>query len=229
MAPREARKDLRKSVLKAASAVFIEKGYRGATTREITERAGVSRGLLYFYFKTKEDLFTELARQYVRRFEKKIEGIYQRISDDDPVHALRTYIDITCRELTKKKKVHFYRFLKTYGIKVAKRYAAAFNQKQSQILAGILRVGEQKGVFTFGDVEETAILILSFLRGIYAAHEDGSLKFKLVDPATVFNMIFSGIRKPESSQADALQAPRAVAPRVVAPPPKRVPPPEARP
>lgn len=47
-------------LLESAMALFSEKGYRGACIREIIERAGVTRPVLYYYFKNKEDLFCRL-------------------------------------------------------------------------------------------------------------------------------------------------------------------------
>ena len=44
-------------LLDSALALFSEKGYKGTSIREIIERAGVTRPVLYYYFKNKEDLF----------------------------------------------------------------------------------------------------------------------------------------------------------------------------
>jgi AcrR family transcriptional regulator len=44
-------------IVQAAMAVFAEKGFAAAKLDEIAARAGVSKGALYLYFATKEDLF----------------------------------------------------------------------------------------------------------------------------------------------------------------------------
>ena len=44
-------------IVAAALEVFAEKGFAGARLDEIAARAGVSKGALYLYFETKEDLF----------------------------------------------------------------------------------------------------------------------------------------------------------------------------
>src|SRR5579859_1816106 len=49
--------DRRQLILEAALDVFAEQGFEGATTKEIAARAGVTHGLIYFYFASKEDLF----------------------------------------------------------------------------------------------------------------------------------------------------------------------------
>lgn len=44
----------------SALTVFSERGYEGASIREIVERAKVTRPVLYYYFKSKEELFSRL-------------------------------------------------------------------------------------------------------------------------------------------------------------------------
>jgi len=52
------RKDARPSEIAAAAmSVFVEKGFSGARLEDVAARAGVSKGALYLYFETKEDLF----------------------------------------------------------------------------------------------------------------------------------------------------------------------------
>jgi AcrR family transcriptional regulator len=46
----------RNQILDAAAAVFAEKGFHRATTKEIARAAGVSEGTIYNYFASKDDL-----------------------------------------------------------------------------------------------------------------------------------------------------------------------------
>ncbi len=52
-------------ITKAALAAFAEKGYAATRVDEVAKRAGVSKGLLYLYFKTKEDLFKAVIRSFL--------------------------------------------------------------------------------------------------------------------------------------------------------------------
>jgi AcrR family transcriptional regulator len=47
----------RERLLETAIGMFASKGYAGTSVREIVERAGVSKPVLYYYFKSKEGLF----------------------------------------------------------------------------------------------------------------------------------------------------------------------------
>ncbi|MGA0607682.1 TetR/AcrR family transcriptional regulator [Phenylobacterium sp. VNQ135] len=52
-------------IVQAAMAVFAERGFAAARLDEIAARAGVSKGALYLYFETKEDLFRAVVGQVV--------------------------------------------------------------------------------------------------------------------------------------------------------------------
>jgi AcrR family transcriptional regulator len=57
------RKDARPAeIIDAAIDVFLEHGFAGTKLTEVARRAGVSKGTLYLYFETKEDLFRATAR-----------------------------------------------------------------------------------------------------------------------------------------------------------------------
>lgn len=49
----------------AAMRTFAEKGYDATRVDDVARRAGVSKGLLYLYFKTKEELFKAVVRSFV--------------------------------------------------------------------------------------------------------------------------------------------------------------------
>jgi TetR/AcrR family transcriptional regulator len=47
----------RERLLEAGTALFGERGYAGTFVREIVDRAGVTKPMLYYYFKSKEGMF----------------------------------------------------------------------------------------------------------------------------------------------------------------------------
>jgi AcrR family transcriptional regulator len=64
----------RHRILKEALEVFAEKGYHAASVDEIAQKSTISKGGLYFYFPSKEDLFVSLIREFGERI---IERIYR--------------------------------------------------------------------------------------------------------------------------------------------------------
>ncbi len=63
--PRRARrKDARPGeLIEAALDVFAERGFAGARLEDIAQRAGVTKGTVYLYFRSKEELFEAAVRQ----------------------------------------------------------------------------------------------------------------------------------------------------------------------
>ena len=61
---RQRRKETRpQELLDAALALFVEKGFAATRAEEVAQRAGVSKGTLYLYYPSKEELFKAVIRQ----------------------------------------------------------------------------------------------------------------------------------------------------------------------
>lgn len=61
---RQRRKDARPhELLEAALDLFVEKGFAATRSEEVARRAGVSKGTLYLYYPSKEELFKAVVRQ----------------------------------------------------------------------------------------------------------------------------------------------------------------------
>jgi AcrR family transcriptional regulator len=64
-----------REVLDAVAAVFAEKGYAGASTRDIAERLGVRQASLYYYFPSKERALGAVCELGVKDFISNLEVI----------------------------------------------------------------------------------------------------------------------------------------------------------
>ena len=64
----------RMEAIKAAAAVFSDKGFHGASTKDIADRMGIKQGSLYYYFRSKEEALGEVCllglEDYVDRMER---------------------------------------------------------------------------------------------------------------------------------------------------------------
>lgn len=65
--------DRREQILDAAMHVFAEKGFARATNKDIARRAGITPGLIYHYFESKEALLMSIVEN---RSPLKIEGTF---------------------------------------------------------------------------------------------------------------------------------------------------------
>ena len=74
------KEDRPQEITDAAFAAFAEKGYAATRVDDVAKRAGVSKGLLYLYFKTKEELFKAVVRSLVM---PRIDALTARIDSAD--------------------------------------------------------------------------------------------------------------------------------------------------
>ncbi|MBM3727232.1 MAG: TetR/AcrR family transcriptional regulator [Acidobacteria bacterium] len=75
----------RSVILQSAMKLFSERGFRGATTRELAAAAGVSEPVLYQHFKTKRDLFTAIIEWKIESSLELVAGLLdssRTITDD---------------------------------------------------------------------------------------------------------------------------------------------------
>jgi AcrR family transcriptional regulator len=65
----------REDIIRAAQQVFFSRGFNEATMDDIAEQAELSKGTLYLYFKSKEDLHTEVAHKATAMLTSAMDGI----------------------------------------------------------------------------------------------------------------------------------------------------------
>ncbi|WP_028841843.1 TetR/AcrR family transcriptional regulator [Thermodesulfobacterium hveragerdense] len=107
-------KNTKKRILEAALKVFSEKGFLGATTKEIAKQAGVAEVTLFRHFGSKENLFAETINQY--SFLPKLKEILSEIKTEPPDIALKKIAREFLNVLESKKNLirimytDFYRY-----------------------------------------------------------------------------------------------------------------------
>jgi len=80
----------REAILAAASEVFLESGFDGASMTEIARRVGGSKGTLYGYFSSKEELFVAVVHEEANsQFEPAFVALNKEV--DDLQKTLQTF------------------------------------------------------------------------------------------------------------------------------------------
>jgi TetR/AcrR family transcriptional repressor of nem operon len=69
----------RAELLAAGQALFLAKGIAGTSLDDITQRAGVSKGLFYLYFSSKEDLVLALQEQFSRALAERMRSAAEAV------------------------------------------------------------------------------------------------------------------------------------------------------
>lgn len=76
----------RSSVLEATRSLVRERGFNGTTTKQIAERSELSEATLFWYFKSKEEIFVSLLFESIEFMTQGLETI--RSSDASPTDKL---------------------------------------------------------------------------------------------------------------------------------------------
>ncbi len=91
----EQKGETRDAALDAALALFAERGFEGASIRDIAERANISHAVIRQHFGTKDDLWRAAVDQMFSRFSDEMDG--EHLGEDRPLKArleafLRNYV-----------------------------------------------------------------------------------------------------------------------------------------
>lgn len=119
------------NIIKAAETVFRDKGYNGATVKDIAREAGVSVGTFYIYFVDKKSIYDYLVQEYSYYIRSEISKRTSHLTDRKEIEreGLLVYLEIV------RDKRHIYNIIweslyidsanfKNYYMNFAKHYIA---------------------------------------------------------------------------------------------------------
>ncbi|MFJ5100432.1 TetR/AcrR family transcriptional regulator [Streptomyces sp. NPDC088554] len=154
----------REEILAVATSEFARLGYAGARVDEIAARTRTTKRMIYYYFGSKEQLFTTvLERSYgvIRAAEQEIE-----VEHLDPVSAIRRLAEVTFDH--HEAHPDFIRLVSIENIHEAEHIAdstrlGSLNSPAIAMIGRILDAGRDQGVFTAEvDAIDLHLMISSF-------------------------------------------------------------------
>jgi AcrR family transcriptional regulator len=164
----------RERLLETATELFAEKGYAGASVREIVEKAGVSKPVLYYYFKSKEGLFYAILEWAAE--------VQQRILNEifDARGTVQERFVFLYRRVHKGIQQYKSLYIMIHGLiygppeGVPEYDFASFQRCMLDAVKRIYAEGEAAGEIRNVDAEEVAFLVLGLM--------DFSLNMDMVMP-----------------------------------------------
>jgi AcrR family transcriptional regulator len=187
-APRRRRKNARPSeIADAALALFSERGFAATRLEDVAIRAGVSKGTVYIYFPTKEDLFRAVLRQGLL---PNLEAMEQAVAAfDGPTQALvRQLVDRMLRVLDTNLTAIPKLVLAESGNfpAIARMYADEVVRRALHLLTGILRRGVERGDLRDVDIQSAIpTFVAPFLMLVLWKHSLGQHTDIAMDPKAV--------------------------------------------
>ena len=153
---RQRRKEARPlELLDAALALFVEKGFAATRIEEVAERAGVSKGTLYLYYPSKEELLKAVIREYLsNQIEEGAEQVRLHVGSN--AELLRTLLCDWWLGVFDSPAAGVFKLVITEVRsfpEIASYYFSAVIEPGSQLVANILQRGIANGEFREVNVE----------------------------------------------------------------------------
>jgi AcrR family transcriptional regulator len=167
MSPRpdvsEERKD---QILDAASEVFTEKGLQKARMDDIVEQSGLSKGTLYWYFKSKDDIVIGI---FERLFARELAELSNLVADKRPAATrLLIYTERVIKDvfrLLRFAPIAFEFLSFAFRRKYFKDAFKVYLKTHMDILVPIIQQGVESGEFRDISPQEAAIAIGAIFEG----------------------------------------------------------------
>jgi AcrR family transcriptional regulator len=156
---RQRRKQARpQELLDAALALFVEKGFAAARAEEVASRAGVSKGTLYLYYPSKEELFKAVVRHNLSAL--IAEGVETLAAYPGSTAGLLRYVMHTWWErvgATQAGGIHKVILAEVRNFpEIAAFYAAEVIEPAHRLFQGIVERGIARGEFRALPLAEVA-------------------------------------------------------------------------
>lgn len=150
----------RREILTGASRAFAHGGYDATNMDQIARECGLAKGHIYHYFRSKEEIFTEIRADAVSREIERLTAIAP-ITAKDPELALRKAIAAVISR-TFREEDRYEPLLQdpvSLGLENRKRIRT-LGRRYEQIFTNIVRSGIDKGIFVRGDPKLMTFVIL---------------------------------------------------------------------
>ncbi len=158
----------RADLLKAGEALFVAKGVAATTLEDITTTAGVSKGLFYLYFRSKDDLVFALQEQFVSEFAERVRVVTE--SRPDWPGKLDVCIQACFDRFQAQDQLHEVLFRHAGHSTVAAEQPA--HNRLVDAIRSLLCDGVDAGAFRIEDIEATALLIFSAMHAFDPTFRD---------------------------------------------------------
>jgi AcrR family transcriptional regulator len=167
MSPRPNVTDERKNqIINAAEGVFTEKGFDAARMDDIADQTGLSKGTLYLYFKSKDDLIIAILDRMFQREFKQFEDL--NFTERSAVDAIRKITDLLTKDILGFQRLIpiVYQFLAlAFRNKYVQKALKKYINRYIDILVPIIQRGIDSGEFRQVDAREAAIAMGAMIEG----------------------------------------------------------------
>jgi len=169
MSPREIDSDSRKQqILAAATAVFARKGFDKASMNDIMQESGLSKGGLYWHFKSKDDIITAVVDQF---FTSEFSSLAPLLNAPIPVsekfaQLARLSMENMLRQLGSYQKIWLELYALAGRTGVFRERMRLYMNQYIDLLTGLIQAGIETGEFRPMDAAQMAVAASAQFEGL---------------------------------------------------------------
>ena len=172
--------DTKQRILSASLELFASKGYAGTSMNDIISKVGISKGSVYWHFKSKEEIFVKVLTDSYREWIELVNSELKNLSD--PIEKLRKYgrlfiatVDMPVWRISPET------YWNEFGEENQKILDECFSLDDN-IIMGIFEEAIAEGMLTFDNAERFTWIYISSLEGMFEKviisykNEDGMME-----------------------------------------------------
>lgn len=165
----------RKTILRAAQQLFYKKGFRSVTVESIAKQARLSKGTVYLYFNSKEELYAQVLLNEVEKFQERVNHIIKTGSSASEM--LFDYAHIYADFFLNEREL--FRILMTFMLHTddlrfsdeMRRHMIQATTQTVEIIDRIFQQGLNTGEFTCREsIRKSRNAIWGLLNGVISLH-----------------------------------------------------------
>jgi TetR/AcrR family transcriptional regulator len=158
----------RAAILAAAERIFADRGLAGARTDAIATKAGVNKALLYYYFKSKEELYEAVIEDHFREFNRAALDVLSGPGSAPDV--LLRYVSLHFDFISARHRYAslFQQFMAAGG-RMPRRFVRKYFAPRSEAFGKLLERGMREGEFRRADQFHTAVSIVALIVFYFSA------------------------------------------------------------
>ena len=162
------RAETRAAILAAAADAFAQAGLAGARTDAIAAAAGVNKAMLYYYFRSKQQLFEAVVEDHFEEFNRRALALLETPGPAGPI--LLQYVALHFDFIsTRRRYASLYQQMMMSGGRPLERLVRKYFLPRSQAIDRLLDRGMRAGQFRRADLRHTAISIVALIVFYFSA------------------------------------------------------------
>ncbi|MED1918190.1 TetR/AcrR family transcriptional regulator [Bacillus thuringiensis] len=183
----------KQKIQSAAMQLFVQKGFGSTNVQDIADTAGISIGLLYRHYKSKEILFDDLVDYALAGLQKNIDIFVSTVS---PKQALDQFVKEIHSDMTTGEEfanlliLMAQSFLAGGGTSVKQTEVARLSDNMFHATAQLIKKGQELGEFRSGDPDEMVVFFYSTLHGLAMMKLMRKNNFTMPSPFILTSFLF---------------------------------------